>query len=146
MNPILSQIRSFHFPKTLHQPCLMLRDFKSKQARQEPTMDDTAEGDLTQVWVSPWKTAWEAFYKPPRDIKHQLTRSLATALNSSFVDKKGIWWFPGNQLPSDSQGITKYRSNQYVNCSNQWRTDESGKVLCLSEAYEKFFWWFLDLI
>ena len=54
-----------------------------------------------------------------------------------FVDN------PCFHVPGDSQGITKYHSNQYVSCWNQWRTDESRDVLCLSEANEKLFWWFL---
>ena len=48
-------------------------------------------------------------------------------------------------VPGDSQGITKYYSDQQVSCWKQWRTDELVDVLCLSEAYEKVFWCFLDL-
>ena len=40
--------------------------------------------------------------------------------------------------PGDSREITKYRSDQYVNCWKQWRTDESVEVLCLSEDYKSF--------
>ena len=36
------------------------------------------------------------------------------------------------------RGITKYHSNRYVSCWNQWRTDDSSDVLCLSEANESF--------
>ena len=43
------------------------------------------------------------------------------------------------------RGITKYHSNQYVRCWKKWQTDESVDVLCASGAYEKVFWWFLDL-
>ena len=48
-----------------------------------------------------------------------------------------------SNTPGDSQGITKYHSNQYVNCWNHSRKDKSCDVLCLSEAYEKLLWWFL---
>ena len=43
------------------------------------------------------------------------------------------------KLPGVSRGITKYRSNQYVSCWKQWRTDELVDVLCPSGAYEKVF-------
>ena len=47
--------------------------------------------------------------------------------------------------PGDSLGITKYHSKQNVRCWKQWRTDELVDVLCPSGAYEKVFWWFLDV-
>ena len=47
--------------------------------------------------------------------------------------------------PGDPQGITKYHSDQKVSCWKQWLTDELVDVLCPSRAYEKVFWWFLDL-
>ena len=37
-------------------------------------------------------------------------------------------------------------SDQYVRCSKQWQRDKLVDVLCHSGAYEKVFWWFLDLI
>ena len=49
------------------------------------------------------------------------------------------------ELPGDSRRVTKYHSNQYVSCWKQWRTDELVDVLCPSGAYEKVFWWVLDL-
>ena len=48
-------------------------------------------------------------------------------------------------LPGGSRGIIKYHSNQYVNCWEQWRTDESGDVLNLSKADKKLFWRFLGI-
>ena len=48
-------------------------------------------------------------------------------------------------LTGVSRAITKYHSNQYVSCWKQWRTDELVDVLCPSGAYQKVFWWCLDL-
>ena len=41
-------------------------------------------------------------------------------------------------LPCDSQGITKYHSDQYVRVVGS--NGELFDVLCPSEAYEKVFW------
>ena len=52
---------------------------------------------------------------------------------------------PGLRIVVDSQEITKYLSNQKVNCRKQWQTDELADVLCSSGTYETVFWWFLGL-
>ena len=47
-------------------------------------------------------------------------------------------------FPVDFLGITKFHSNQLANRWKQWRKEESGDVLCPTEAYKKLFWWFVD--
>ena len=57
----------------------------------------------------------------------------------SFLDWGGgggggvgtVWAY----IPGDSQGVTKYYSNQYVRCWKQWRTDELVDLLCRSGGY-----------
>ena len=51
-------------------------------------------------------------------------------------------WF-SNERWGGGGGL--YDFDQYVRCWKQCRTDELVDVLCPSGAYEKDFWWFLDL-
>ena len=50
--------------------------------------------------------------------------------------------------PGDSQGITKYLSDQYVNCWKQWRTDDSDHVSVsrrLINGFSGGFWVLISL-
>ena len=67
---------------------------------------------------------------------------LKMAASGSCYDRKSAFMLG---ISGDSWGITKYHSNQYVRCWKQWRTDELVDVSCPLGAYEKVFWWSLDL-
>ena len=57
---------------------------------------------LEYEWIK-CQTNWDQetttkLHKPPRDIKHQLTRPFAIASNNAHIGQNSIWWFPGNRL------------------------------------------------
>ena len=62
------------------------------------------------------KTTCAAFYKPPRAIKDQPTRSVATVSNMSVIDKNNILKIPGNQLRSMYCRWFDWSLHEYCKC------------------------------
>ena len=71
--------------------------------------------------------------------------SRSSILRSIVIRKIGVVRKLNERHSNMFSGITKHHSNQYVRCWKQWRMDVLVDVLCPSGAYEKVFWWFLDI-